>query len=413
MHALVTKIIMFEILIDADMLLDALLNRVWDTDDLIDIWDVLKFGKIQGYITDIGFNLSIDIISKIQNTNAAEIVALAIQSRVIVYDVTVENLHIARRIQTADYESAVEIACCAQYSLGAIITHRPQDFCCSDAITLSITELLSRQNLETALTNNIFILSGPTSDIKALGQTLHTRQLGRIKQIHSSVPISLPGFSLQNMELSGENLERMDFACSRMISAKFMGSLLRGANFSDARLYEADFRHTDLESTDFDRAYLLHANLVEANLKYSHAKQSDFQFADLRAANLDSANWDNANLRRADLRNATLKHSFFNNVNFDQTFLNNACLIGANLFGATFRNASLRNANLRSANLRHVDFRGADLSGACFRNCNLDGADLRDTLLDKTDFTGTDLTRTRLSCPLLESCYQESSSYRV
>ncbi|ESA32767.1 low-complexity protein [Leptolyngbya sp. Heron Island J] len=399
---------MFEILIDADMLLDALLNRVWDKDDPLDIWEILKFSQIQGYLTDIGFNRIIDIIRKLQNTNAAEVAALAIQSRVMICDTSGECLHAARQIQTSDYESAVEVICCMKNSLGAIITHRPQDFDCNDTSTLSVKELLARQNLEEVLTSKVFILSGNNFHMRKLGQTLQDRYLQKIEELNTASSfLPFQGLSLYGVDLSGQHLEGMDFACARMASSNLARAFLHQANFSKSNLYEANLNHANLENVDFEGACLVHANLFSANLKYSRAENSDFRYANLKQANLDCVNWDGAKLRRVNMSQASLKHSFFNDANFDQSMLDDACLVGATLFGSTFQNASLRNANLQSANLKYVDFQGADLSGACFRNCNLEGTDFRDANLDYADFSETDLTRARFSCPLLTMVIKE------
>ena len=96
------------------------------------------------------------------------------------------------------------------------------------------------------------------------------------------------------------------------------GSILRGANLSNACLYltdlfSANLSNADLRSADLRKAFLQTANLHNANLS-----DADLRSADLRRSDLSSANLSNADLRNTDLRKANLSNSKLENITWNK-----------------------------------------------------------------------------------------------
>lgn len=391
---------MLKILIDTDVILDALLNRAGVADDAADIWDVLRFSQVRGAITNRGLNRIIETLEMLA-PDESEAINMAIQSRMEIYETTEYHLRQACNISNADLESAVEIVCVQRSDFGAILTNRPQDFICSSVETLSVDELLERQRLEeTVRKGRVIVCSGNGESLIQLGQTLEKSFIEGMERLRISDRETFRGLSLRGIDLSGQDLHKMDFVEARLLHADLSHSILSGSEFLRANLFEADLSHSKLDRADFSYARLIHASLTSAELQYSRASYADGRYALLREASFNSANWDNSNLRNADIRSASLKHTFLNNVNLSHALLDGSCLIGASLVSSNLKSSSLRRTNLQSANLRDTDLRGADLTGACLRNSNLTDADLRGAILDRVDTCGATFTRVKADIPL-------------
>lgn len=399
---------MFDILIDADMVLDALINRVGDTDDLFDIWEIPRFNSIQGYVTDLGLAKILRVIKKLKGIEAARVVDACIRSRLGVYATTELCLHRARNIDAVEYESAVEIVCALQKPFGAIVTAIPHHFECSDVMTLSVDELVSRRRLEEMTTTSVVVLPGSDLTFSLLNRELEHEFIREMDGVLSTGNLLNRGASAVAKDFSCRQLDGAKFPSARLASAKFTKSSLRSADLCGTYLYEANFSYADLRYADLTDAKLVNANLISANLQHVKANRSDFSHARLRAANLQSSELNNSCFRRADLSSADLRHVFLNDSNLSKAILNGARLVGASLFYANLQKASLAGADLQNANLIKADLRDADLSGCCLDGCQLADADLRGAILCGVDLQKVDLSKSKLS-PLTmieENCSQ-------
>ena len=167
---------------------------------------------------------------------------------------------------------------------------------------------------------------------------------------HTRIPmVNLTGADMRNSDLMGAMLRRADLSDCRLNpihlyrgdarEAKFIGSLLNGAN-----LRGADCRDADFSNADMDRIILSDANLAGANLK---------------GANLSRANLDRADLTGADLTGATL---------------NGTALTRTNLTNAIFRDSDFYEAVFNSTLMNGADFSGSIMGYTVFQNCNMSEA---------------------------------------
>ncbi|MEB3216459.1 MAG: PIN domain-containing protein [Nostocales cyanobacterium 94392] len=148
---------MIRILVDADLILEALMNRntVTDVRELLDKVNPL----IQMYITDVGWQKIYTYLSHLQNTKIAEMVINWLQEKIQICSVNQNILQQARFSPIKDFESAVEIICASYQKLDAIVTHKYDDFAeASDNFWIwSMKELWIRANLESQLQIQQFI----------------------------------------------------------------------------------------------------------------------------------------------------------------------------------------------------------------------------------------------------------------
>ncbi|MBW4597013.1 MAG: hypothetical protein KME46_29980 [Brasilonema angustatum HA4187-MV1] len=143
---------MFRILVDADLILEALMNRNNSVGDVSELLDRVH-PWVQMYITDIGWQKIHTYASRLQNTNIAELVINWLQDKIQVCTIDQTILQQARFSPLQDFESAVELVCATDEKLDAIVTHNYDDFAQvrNKFWIWSVAELWMRANLESQI----------------------------------------------------------------------------------------------------------------------------------------------------------------------------------------------------------------------------------------------------------------------
>ncbi|MDJ0795380.1 MAG: hypothetical protein QNJ51_00885 [Calothrix sp. MO_167.B12] len=143
---------MLRILVDADLILEALMNR---QGLIVDDWELLERARplIQIYLTDLGWQKIYNYTSRLSDRTIADIVVNWLQQTILICSVEQTTIQQARLSRLQDFESAVEIACAGDYQLDAIVTHKLDDFAADshECLIWSLTELWVRVNLESQL----------------------------------------------------------------------------------------------------------------------------------------------------------------------------------------------------------------------------------------------------------------------
>jgi len=146
------------ILVDADLILEALMNRNGFVGDISELLDRVH-PLIQMHVTDIGWQKIYAYASRLRNTNIAEIVINWLQEKIHICSIEQTIIQQARSSPLKDFESAVELVCVTYQELDAIVTHNKDVF--ADAPNKSwiwsVAELRLRANLESQLQATRFI----------------------------------------------------------------------------------------------------------------------------------------------------------------------------------------------------------------------------------------------------------------
>jgi len=132
-----------KVLVDADLILEALLNRENLAEDAQQLWEMLESRQIQGYITELGVEKIRLYASKFNCVEAEEAIS-DIQEIILICVVDKIILEKARSSNLIDFDSAVEETCAINENIGAIVTQNPHDFSGTDLAVLSVYELLER-----------------------------------------------------------------------------------------------------------------------------------------------------------------------------------------------------------------------------------------------------------------------------
>lgn len=137
------------ILVDADLILELLMNRNQRLEDISELFDRAQ-PLIKMYVTDFGWEKICAYASRFQSSQIAQVVIDWLKEKIDVCAVDKNVLHQARLSPIQDFESAVEYTCAMYQELGAVVTHRYQDFVTAPNkfAIWSVSDLQMRTSLE-------------------------------------------------------------------------------------------------------------------------------------------------------------------------------------------------------------------------------------------------------------------------
>ncbi|UKO97635.1 hypothetical protein [Nostoc sp. UHCC 0870] len=118
---------MFRILIDGDLILEAVMNRTEFTADVSKLLEIVD-PSIQLYLTNVGLHKIYAYAACLKNRQMADTVVDWLVGKIKICIVDQSIMHTARLSPLKDFESAVEVVCLQHYQLDAIITNQPEDF---------------------------------------------------------------------------------------------------------------------------------------------------------------------------------------------------------------------------------------------------------------------------------------------
>ncbi|NEQ67722.1 MAG: PIN domain-containing protein [Symploca sp. SIO2D2] len=254
-----------QILVDADMVLEALLNRSGFVGDSEDLLDILQTQHIQGYISELGLEKIYSVVSKLKNPEVAEEVVSEIRAIMLFCSVNSKLLQQARLLNIRDFESAVEVACTTAMNIGAIVTQDPQNFVGADLPVLSLGNLLKRQYLERSWNKNTspILLVGDLLEIQRLEELLEKSSefFGNILY-QSNEELNQSNFLTRTSEYSNEYARKnFDLEVSEILGQK-NPEARNALNFIQIHLHH--FHLYNYSSLDIlNEAYLRGVNSIE------------------------------------------------------------------------------------------------------------------------------------------------------
>ena len=111
--------------------------------------------------------------------------------------------------------------------------------------------------------------------------------------------VSLMSENLDNLDLSGANLECVDLHCASLRGTKLCGARLRSADLDHCKLEGADLRSSDLTGASMRNAQLQKASLWDAALRSVNLSGSNMEGVMLHGAVLQGTDLLGVNLTRA------------------------------------------------------------------------------------------------------------------
>ncbi|WP_346699133.1 PIN domain-containing protein [Catenibacillus scindens] len=132
------------LLIDANVILDVLLNRQEFAKDSSIIWKLCETGKVKGYVSALTFANLVYIMRKQLNSKAIEDVFQKLNLIFDFTDFSVSDLTRAAEWNWEDFEDAIQSATAERVQADYIITRNVRDFSKSKVIAFTPSELLAR-----------------------------------------------------------------------------------------------------------------------------------------------------------------------------------------------------------------------------------------------------------------------------
>ena len=140
-------------LVDANILLDVLMNRQPHVTDSASIWKLCETGQAEGYISSLTFANLIYIMRKEINPKGIEIILDKLSLIFHFADLTSSDLISAAKLQWTDFEDAVQCVTAKRLNADYIITRNVKDFKESDIIAITPTNMLKLINDFSELSN--------------------------------------------------------------------------------------------------------------------------------------------------------------------------------------------------------------------------------------------------------------------
>lgn len=132
------------LLIDANILLDVLMNRIEYIKDSSLIWKLCETKKTIGYISSLTFANMIHIMRKELDPNQIELIYKKLCLIFEIADLDVNILEQAIQMKWKDLEDAIQSVTAQKIKADFIITRNVKDFIYSKTLSLTPTELLAR-----------------------------------------------------------------------------------------------------------------------------------------------------------------------------------------------------------------------------------------------------------------------------
>ncbi|MEM8780896.1 MAG: PIN domain-containing protein, partial [Cyanobacteria bacterium P01_G01_bin.49] len=139
------------ILLDADLTLEALLNRHRFVTDAEKAYKILQLSPAQGYMTSCGLEKIYSITQNINGSEAAGAIVAGVKEVIEICNVDDSIIQQTRLLDIKDPESAIEVSSALANNIWAILTLYPENFVGSNLLILSVKDLLLRQSLESQL----------------------------------------------------------------------------------------------------------------------------------------------------------------------------------------------------------------------------------------------------------------------
>ena len=132
------------ILLDLNVLLDALLGREPWRAEADAIWDANRDGRIDAWMSAAALPTLFCVVRKQADLARAHLAVTNCLRSLEIVPVNRTTLELATTFPSSDFEDNLQIACAVESRLDVIVTRNPRDFAGSPVLVLTPAELLAR-----------------------------------------------------------------------------------------------------------------------------------------------------------------------------------------------------------------------------------------------------------------------------
>ncbi|MEH6448274.1 MAG: DUF2169 domain-containing protein [Oleispira sp.] len=221
------------------------------------------------------------------------------------------------------------------------------------------------------------------------------------------------------LDLSGKNLDGMNFSNCLMEQVNFSSASLIGANFEGAVLARTDLTNANCTQANFNNANIGNSNCHHTNFTLCQFDQSKFSktrfigcsFIDTKITQPEVLE---VIIEDSDFSNSTIKNFPFIELTLSSVRFNNATMetcnfISSNLENCSFDHASLPSTAWANTSVHNSSFISADMTSNCFVSsdednpCTFSGLNFSDAILNKANLQNLSLSNSIFERSSLES----------
>ena len=213
------------------------------------------------------------------------------------------------------------------------------------------------------------------------------------------------------LDLSGINLDGVNFAGSLMEQVNLSGASLQDANFEGAILARANLSNTNCHGSNFDNANLGAALCTKTNLSNCSFIETKFSKSKFEGCEFSHSHFNQPEVLEIELNSCNFSSSVIDNwpflelemtdINFNQAQLNSCHFINSKVHDCSFVAASLPSTAWANTSIRNTSFHQADMTSNCIvSSAEIDdnqetgyfeNLDFSEATLDKANLQGLDL----------------------
>lgn len=171
------------------------------------------------------------------------------------------------------------------------------------------------------------------------------------------------------LDLSGLNLDGVDFSNCLLEQVIFKDCSLVGANFSFSVLARATMNNSNFEKANFNGA-----NIGAIKAENSRFKHANFNNSKLSKSDFKACSFEEASIIQPELLEVTFDHCIF-----DYATLDGWILIERKLSGLSFKNAKLSGFSFNGCEILDCSFDSAYMPSTVWSSCNLQRLSFRDS----------------------------------
>lgn len=140
-----------KVVIDADLVLELLINRQGIIGEAEEIWNLVQSQKIEGFITNAGLEKIYFFCRELTDEHLADEMLGSLEKVLSSCSLDQRIIRKARLSTLKDFESAIESTCAKYMGFDGVVTHCLQNFSGSDSNVWSVHELLAviKNNIKT------------------------------------------------------------------------------------------------------------------------------------------------------------------------------------------------------------------------------------------------------------------------
>lgn len=222
----------------------------------------------------------------------------------------------------------------------------------------------------------------------------------------------LTGMDLSNrtfsfgLDLTGSVLTGANFTNAKVLGARFDNAIISGTDFTNANFTATSFEgaqisaYTDSQrkrtATTFDHTILQSPGYAKSNFQGATISGAVFKNVDLTGAlwtqstvsdsSFDAVTFDGADLSHSTLSNNTHTGGSFVGTVFDNSTLTGVALAVAQARNSSFQNSVLTNFRASEADFTNARFNGTTITGSTFNYVYAVGADFSQTTWTNSSF---------------------------